>query len=91
MVYGNTVTGTEYKLTTTDIMVEENDEPPLLTLPGRLIGFGVTFAKNTRGDNLQLMRISVIYNNCNCYGSSFLRNSPPTPLRIVAGVTGEQF
>ena len=62
----------------------------MLTLPGRLIGFGVTFAKNTRGDNFQLMRISIVYNACGCYGSTFVKDSPPTPVRIVAGVTGEQ-
>jgi len=69
---------------TTDMAEPDTRDPPILTLPGRLIGFGLMTAKSTRGAKDQIMRIQVVYNGCNCAGSSFLNDNAPVPMRITA-------
>ena len=85
LIIGNTETGNSYSFTSTDI-AEPDDNDVLLPVAGRIIGFGVTVAQNTRGDIDQILRISVVYNSCNCLGSTFLTDDPPESMTIVAGV-----
>lgn len=73
----------------TDIAEPDVNDSPQVTLAGRLIGFGVTTAEYTRGTDKQIMRLQIVINGCNCVGSSFVSENPPTPLRVVAGVDTE--
>lgn len=73
----------------TDIAEPDANDSPLVTLPGRLIGFGVTTAQYTRGTDKQITRLQIVINGCNCVGSSFIPENPPVPMRIVAGVDPE--
>ena len=74
---------------TTDIE-NPDDADTTIEMQGRIIGFGVTTAQNTRGTNEQILRISIVYNRCNCVGSTFLTDNAATPMLIVAGVDSEK-
>ena len=88
LIMGNTELDLSFPLMTTDIGEPATGDSPVLTFPGRLIGFGVTTALNTRGENEQIVRVGPVFNNCNCVGSTFNPESPPAPMRVVSG-TGE--
>ena len=49
LIIGNQDLALQYPLMTTDIEDPAAGDSPVMTFPGRLIGFGVTTAFNTRG------------------------------------------
>jgi len=71
LVIGNAELGTTYPFMTKDMADPDPRDTLKIPLMGRLIGFGVTTAKSTRGDKDQIVRLSIVYNGCNCVGSSF--------------------
>ena len=86
---GNQITGKTYIFKSDDIPVPDPRDSGLIPLTGRIIGFGITTAEYTRGTNKQIVRISTVFNSCNCNGSTFEEDNAPTPMLIVAGVDEE--
>ena len=86
---GNSQLQSTYEMKTTDIESPDPNDTEQIVLPGRLIGFGVTVAQNTRDENEQIMRLSMVYNQCNCVGSTFIQETEMESLIIVAGIDSE--
>lgn len=73
-----------YQFKAQDISEPAAVDSPVIVLPGRLIGFGLDFGKHTRGDIMQIVKIRVVYNACNCPATEFLKENAPSPMKIIA-------
>ena len=94
LVFGNIEAGSMYAAATGDVTAATSStDSEIKALYGRLIGFGVTVARHTHGTNEQIVRISMIYNDCSCSGSSFIVTSDnrPKPMRVIAGQNDKAF
>ena len=89
MIMGTNSDNSIFTFKSEDIEFDDPLDSDVIELPGRLIGFGITTAHVNRGTEEQIVRISAVYNSCNCIASYYYQDMPPESFEVTAGPYGE--